>query len=235
MRTRQRASPCSFVLARLRGRLFQRAATLRSVRIPQTLKLIAVSPGRGSLASIEEFARAALAGGATAIWLRERERAARELRELITRVRVLADASGAAVLVSGAEADLCAAGAHALQLGRHEPAPSAVRARVGGEVVLGSSQHDPIDAAALDVVDFAILAPVFAVPGKGAALGVLRFRELARRASVPIVALGGIDASNAASVVRSGACGVAVLRGIAGSADPERATRTLRAALEAGS
>ncbi|MBK6940208.1 MAG: thiamine phosphate synthase [Planctomycetes bacterium] len=202
------------------------------MRIPQALRLVAVSAGRGSVADVEAFAQAVFDGGATAVWLRERERSADELREVVTRVRAIADRRDGAVIVSGADVASCAAGAHALQLGRHEPPAREVRERVGPDVVLGLSLHDPIDARALDVVDFAILAPVFAVPGKGPALGLARFRELAGRASVPIVALGGIDATNAATVVRAGACGIGVLRGIAGSRDPRRAARELRRALE---
>lgn len=202
------------------------------MHLPRSLRLIAVSAGRGSVADVESFACAVFDGGATAVWLRERERPARELRDLVARVRRIADRHAGAVIVCGADATLCAAGADALQLGRHEPPAPDVRDRVGRDVVLGLSIHDPIDARALDVVDFAILAPVFAVPGKGPALGLPRFRELAGRASVPIVALGGIDATNAAAVLRAGACGVAVLRGLAGAADPERAARDVRHAVE---
>lgn len=202
------------------------------MRIPQALRLVAVSPGRGSVADVEAFARAVFDGGVTAVWLRERERSASELRELVMRVRSIADRHDGSVIVSGADVALCAAGAHALQLGHHEPPARDVRKRVGPEVVLGLSLHDPIDARALDVVDFAILAPVFAVPGKGPALGLARFRELAGRASVPIVALGGIDAGNAAALMRAGACGVAVQRGLAGSRDPHDAARALRRVVE---
>lgn len=193
---------------------------------------MAVSAGRGSVADVEAFARAAFDGGATAVWLRERDRAPSELRKLVRRVRELADRTAAAVLVSGADAALCAAGAHALHLGRHEPSPAAVRERVGADLVLGSSIHDPIDERALDDIDYAMLAPVFAVPGKGPALGIARFRELAGRASVPIVALGGIDVAHVAALMRAGACGVAVMRGIADAKDPERAAREFRTALE---
>jgi len=50
-------------------------------------------------------------------------------------------------------------------------------------------------------------------------------------ASVPMIAIGGIDPTNVASVCAAGAHGVAVIRAILGATDPAAATRTLLAAL----
>ena len=72
------------------------------------------------------------------------------------------------------------------------------------------------------------LSPMFASPRKGEPLGVARFRTL--RASVPsmhVLALGGIDASNAAIAREAGADGVAVIRAVLAAPDPEDAVRRL--------
>ena len=193
-----------------------------------SLRLVAVSPARGSSDDVVAWLRAAFAGGATAVWIRERERISAEQFDLVARARSIADAHGGGVLVSGSDVALLDAGGHALQIGRHEPHPRVIRERVGTAATLGVSVHDPLDVDALAVADFAILAPVFAVPGKGVALGVDRFRELVRASPVPVVGLGGIDASNAAAVIAAGAAGVAVQRAIAGARDPAAATRALR-------
>lgn len=61
--------------------------------------------------------------------------------------------------------------------------------------------------------DAVFLAPVFATashPGRKP-LGVLRFAALARHASVPVYALGGIDAENAKRLVGAGAAGLGAL------------------------
>jgi thiamine-phosphate pyrophosphorylase len=57
-------------------------------------------------------------------------------------------------------------------------------------------------------------------------------RHAARHASVPWFAIGGIDETNVADVVAAGATRIAVVRAIGEADDPERAARSLRAALD---
>ena len=53
------------------------------------------------------------------------------------------------------------------------------------------------------------------------------------RVGVPVIAIGGIDAANAASVLAVGAAGVAVIGAIFRAADPRGAASEMRAALDA--
>jgi thiamine-phosphate pyrophosphorylase len=48
---------------------------------------------------------------------------------------------------------------------------------------------------------------------------------------LPLVGIGGIDASNARAVIDAGANGVAVIRAIASSEDPEAAARRMKSSL----
>jgi thiamine-phosphate pyrophosphorylase len=71
--------------------------------------------------------------------------------------------------------------------------------------------------------------PVWATPSKpeaDPAIGLEGLAEICRAVSVPVVAIGGIDASNASDCIRAGAAGVAVIRA---ATDAER----LRAAIDA--
>jgi thiamine-phosphate pyrophosphorylase len=52
-------------------------------------------------------------------------------------------------------------------------------------------------------------------------------RAIARATSLPVVGVGGIDASNATEVLDAGAAGVAVVSAVGAADDPEAATRTL--------
>ena len=58
------------------------------------------------------------------------------------------------------------------------------------------------------------------------AIGLLGLRDICLSTSVPVVAIGGIDAGNAAECIRAGAAGVAVIRAVA-------EVEELRAALDA--
>ena len=65
----------------------------------------------------------------------------------------------------------------------------------------------------------------------GRAIGPVTFSRLARACKLPAVAIGGLDAANAAGVMIAGAAGVAVIRAVLGSDDPEASARALRAAI----
>jgi thiamine monophosphate synthase len=58
-------------------------------------------------------------------------------------------------------------------------------------------------------------------------------REVAGRVKVPVMGIGGIDATNAREVVAAGASGVAVIRAILAAGDARRAAMGLREALDA--
>jgi thiamine-phosphate pyrophosphorylase len=70
---------------------------------------------------------------------------------------------------------------------------------------------------------------VSATPSKADAdppIGLEGLAEICRAVSVPVVAIGGIDPSNAADCIRAGAQGVAVIRAV-------RDARAVRAAVDA--
>jgi 8-oxo-dGTP diphosphatase len=62
-------------------------------------------------------------------------------------------------------------------------------------------------------LDFAVLGPVKEVKGKSPALGWARFAELARGASIPVYAIGGLTRADIRQAWRAGAHGVAMIRG----------------------
>jgi thiamine-phosphate pyrophosphorylase len=112
------------------------------------------------------------------------------------------------------------------------PAPRA-RRLIGRSKVLGVSAENAAQAraAVADGADYIGASPIFATPTKPAApppMGVAGLEELARASTMPVVAIGGLNAANAASMIRAGAAGVAVVSAIVGAEDVERAARELR-------
>ena len=65
-------------------------------------------------------------------------------------------------------------------------------------------------------IDAALLSPVFPTAShiEQNAMGILRFTNLCRQSTLPIYALGGINASNAARLLKSNAIGIAAISGI---------------------
>jgi thiamine-phosphate diphosphorylase len=113
----------------------------------------------------------------------------------------------------------------------HSPVEQA-RARL----LLGRSTHTLEQAAAArcEPIDYLAFGPIFGTRSKDSPWGPRGLAQLAEVVRsvrpLPVVAIGGIDADNAASVRAAGAAGFAVISAVAGSDQPEAATRELVAA-----
>jgi thiamine-phosphate pyrophosphorylase len=109
------------------------------------------------------------------------------------------------------------AGCFGVHLGQDDLPPAVARAFLGPGVAIGSSTHDrrQIDAAIADpAVDVVAVGPVFATTGKAApesVVGLELLRWARGRTQKPLVAVGGINAANAARVLGTGVDAVAVL------------------------
>jgi thiamine-phosphate pyrophosphorylase len=153
-----------------------------------------------------ETARLAVAAGATVVQLRVKAPTA----EVVVRGRGFSELGVTFVVNDDIDAAL-ALGADGLHLGwlNH----GAERARATG-LMLGRSVVSVGQALEADA-DYLGAGPVWETPSKLDAdppIGLVGLAEIARLVSVPVVAIGGIDASNAADCIRAGAAGVAVIR-----------------------
>jgi thiamine-phosphate pyrophosphorylase len=102
-------------------------------------------------------------------------------------------------------------GADGVHLGQGDE--GAEQARAAG-LLLGRSVSSLEQALAADA-DYLGAGPVWETPSKLDAeppLGLDGLREICLAVAVPVVAIGGIDASNASGCIRAGAAGVAVIR-----------------------
>jgi thiamine-phosphate pyrophosphorylase len=89
----------------------------------------------------------------------------------------------------------------------------AERARAHG-LLLGRSVTSVEQAVSADA-DYLGAGPVWATPSKPDAdppIGLDGLRRICCAVEVPVVAIGGVDASNAAACIEAGAAGVAVIR-----------------------
>ena len=182
-----------------------------------------------------DVCRRAVAGGATLIQVRSKTRPPFDVAGL---ARALVAALPVPVLVNDRVDVALAAGAAGAHLGQDDPPLDRVRPVVPPGFLLGISVGSAAEAARVHdwPADYWSVGPCYATGTKtdaGAALGVAGFAGLARRApaGVPVVAIGGITAANAAPLVHAGAAGAAVIAAVLGASDPERAARELAAAL----
>lgn len=126
------------------------------------------------------------------------------------------------------------AGADGVHLGQGDELEGA-RDRIGPERVLGVSVSTADEArhaerASADYVGVTVW-PTKTKP-EAEPRGLNGVREVAGATGLPVVGVGGIDASNAGEVIAAGAAGVAVVSAIGAATDPVEATRALVRAVE---
>ncbi|BCJ52346.1 thiamine-phosphate synthase [Actinoplanes sp. NBRC 14428] len=194
-------------------------------------------PGRAPLAVVTAAVAAARQLGATdrlAIQVRvEDDVTDRALFELAAEVVARCRPAGVTCLVNDRLHVALAVGAEGAHVGAEDLPVAAARKVLGPAGVLGATCRDP-DAARAAVAagaSYLGVGPAFATvtkPGLPAPLGPERIGAVARAVpGVPIVAIGGVTADNAAELVRAGATGVAAVGAVAGAADPGEATARL--------
>jgi len=184
----------------------------------------------------EETVTAALDAGVRTIHLREKSATTLELYDLAQRLRELTRRYDALLIVNDRADVALAVGADGVHLGWQSLPVVEVRGIVGPERIIGKSVHNLEEAvrAATDGADFLFAGPVFDTPSKSGlvpTLGMERLTEICRTVDLPVIGLGGIDALNAAEVIRAGTDGVAVIRAILAADDPGAAAARLVAAL----
>ncbi len=153
-----------------------------------------------------ETARQAVAAGATVVQLRLKA----ETDAVVERGRGFG-ALGVAFVVNDDVDAAIALGADGVHLGQGDF--GAERARAAG-LVLGRSAATLEQALAADA-DYLGAGPIWATPSKldaEPAIGLEGLRVICAAVDVPVIAIGGIDASNAGACIAAGAAGVAVIR-----------------------
>jgi thiamine-phosphate diphosphorylase len=159
-----------------------------------------------------DTARAAVAGGATVVQLRVK---GASTRELVERGRPLRELDAMFVVNDDVEAAirLEADGVH---LGRHDE--GAERALAAG-LRLGLSVWDVGQAIAAERAGATYVGagPLWATPSKPDSdppIGLDGLVGIADAVEIPVVAIGGVDATNAGACIAAGAAGVAVIRAV---------------------
>lgn len=182
-----------------------------------------------------EVALALFAGGCRWISVREPDLPEQERVNLLYRLVNSGERVKARVSVHADYPLALTTGAGGVHLPRHGSIRAA-RAYLGDRAIIGISAHDrgEVEQAAAAGADYVTLSPIFdspSKPGYGPALGLTGLAEIAKSAPIPVYALGGVDAGNAAQCRAAGAAGVAIMGAAMRAADPEAMIRAVIAAL----
>jgi thiamine-phosphate pyrophosphorylase len=174
--------------------------------------------------------RQAVAGGALAVWLRDKHTGPEARRRLVAELAELLHGAGGWLVASPGPGDESADGCH---LGAGDPWPPSSSSPSSLVPAVGRSCHNApeLARAAAEGCRWATLSPIFASgskPGYGPALGP----QALASPPLPTWALGGVDAGNAGECLQAGAAGVAVMGAVMRAPDPAQAVALIQSRLD---
>jgi thiamine-phosphate pyrophosphorylase len=198
-----------------------------------------VDPERAGGRDLAELALMLARGGATLVQLRDKHGSTKAMVETARAIRSRLAPLGVPLLINDRADVAFAAGADGVHLGQDDMAVEDARRLLGPHAMIGLSIKTIEQAARapLEHLDYVCVGGVFATSSKDnpdPPIGLAGLRSIlaalrARDADLPIGAIAGIDAGNAAAVIAAGADGIAVISALSLARDPHAAARDLRA------
>jgi thiamine-phosphate pyrophosphorylase len=189
--------------------------------IPSTL--LVVTDRHQARQPLEEVIAEVLSAGARWIWFRDRDLEIAERRQLAMRLSKLVHGAGGCLSIGGDIEPAVEAGTNAVHVSDFAAIAQA-RRLLGPAALVGLSAHSVADVADAHAAgaDYVTLSPIYPSPSKpdyGPPLGSGAIKRAAQ-IGIPILALGGITAHNAAMAMNAGAAGVAVMGSVMAAERP---------------
>lgn len=183
-------------------------------------------------------------GGATLVQLRDKTGSTLRMIEEARAIKRALDGTFVPLLINDRVDVALAAGADGVHVGWDDMPVADARRLLGREAIIGLSikTAEQVANAPLDLLDYVCIGGVFQTSSKDNKEPPVRpdgFAKLAslvraRAPNMPVGAIAGIDAGNAASVIAAGADGIAVISALSANADPAAAAKNLRAIVDDG-
>jgi len=174
------------------------------------------------LTHAEQVARL-IRGGATLIQLREKHLPPHDFFEQAEQAIAVARAQGVRIVINDRVDIALALSADGVHLGQDDIPPAAARAMLGDRAIIGFSTHTlPQARSARDLpIDYLAIGPVFRTSSKSnphPTIGLAGLKEVRDAiGELPLVAIGGITATDVRNVLESGASCVAVISAVLAS------------------
>lgn len=205
---------------------------------PSDLRLYAITDHRALPAGVTlaQAVEAALDGGVTCLQLREKTASAGEILTLARTLLPLCRARKVPLLINDRVDIALAAGADGVHLGQDDlPLPEA-RALLGPDRILGATAHTVEEAlrAQAEGADYLGVGAMFPTGTKTDTVPTSAdtLKAICAAVSIPVVAIGGVNAENLPTLDGTGIAGAAVVSAIFSQSDLTAAARTLRTAAD---
>ncbi len=181
-------------------------------------RLYAITDRNLIQSSLGEDIAAAVKGGAGLIQLREKNVTEDEYIAYAREALAVCRSLGARLIINDSVSVCAAAGADGVHLGQGDTDPKEARRILGGNAIIGvtAKTAEQAQRAEADGADYLGSGAVFGTSTKADAvkMDIETLREIVSSVSIPVYAIGGINAENISQLRGSGIYGAAVVSGI---------------------
>lgn len=180
--------------------------------------------------SLIDVVGAAVAGGVTMVQLREKDTTTRQFLEEARTLKDLLKPRNVPLIINDRVDIALAVDAEGVHVGQSDMPVALVRQLIGPKKIIGLSitNRTQIEREDARQADYLGIGPLYAQTTKADAstpLGVEGFAALRALTQKPVMAIGGLKASNSADVLKAGANGLAIVSAIVGANDPQAAAQ----------
>lgn len=185
-----------------------------------------------SAKSLDQAVEQAIQGGCTVVQLREKNASSREFFETVQRVKQITDSYHIPLIIND-RTDIClAVNAAGIHVGQQDLPAKVVRSMVGPDKIIGVSAATLSEAiqAEQDGADYLGVGAMFATSTKTNTrpVTVEQLAQIKQAVQIPVVAIGGIQSSNAATLTKTGIDGIAVVSAILAQENITHAAQQLK-------
>jgi thiamine-phosphate pyrophosphorylase len=195
-------------------------------------RLYLVTDDQQDLETLKTVVTDAVAGGVTMVQVREKHGDVRAFIERALAVKSILQGTGVPLIINDRIDVALAVDADGVHLGQSDMSAETARRLIGKNKLLGLSvenEQQLMEAESLPV-DYLGLSAIFATPTKSDTKkewGIEGLRYAVAQSSFPIVAIGGINASNLDDIIATNVDGVALVSAICHAPNPKQAAMDL--------
>lgn len=207
-------------------------------RPPPDLRLyLVMDPTLAPEGEVERLLLDAVRGGVTLVQVREKSCSNAEFIALAQKTARVLRPLGIPLIVNDRVDVALQVGAQGVHVGQSDLHWSEARRLLGEQAIVGVSvenlqQATDLAGSAIDYLGISSVFPTLSKPDINNIWGLSGVRTLREATSLPLVGIGGIDASNAGPVIHAGADGIAVVSAICSSPRPGSQAQKLRALVD---
>ncbi|MFA0439593.1 thiamine-phosphate diphosphorylase [Vibrio sp. 10N.286.49.C2] len=195
-------------------------------------RLYLVTDDEQDLDTLLNVVQQAVQGGVTMVQLREKHDDVRAFIEKAAAVKEILADSGVPLIINDRVDVALAVDADGVHLGQSDMPVHLARRLIGNDKLLGLSieNEQQLEQANTLPIDYIGLSAIFSTPTKTnikKEWGLEGLQFALQQTTLPIVAIGGINTSNLATIAQTGVDGVALVSAISHAKSPQLAAREL--------